>query len=106
MNAVHAQLIGTDKATALGLTVRGSSPVFALCRKLRAAGVDPTRPLHAYRGGVLALRVSSIQEGAALTVKSAGNGSPIFAPMRGATASPMRFPVKAVKSLTAGGTTA
>jgi hypothetical protein len=51
---VLGQMIGSDKATALGLTVRGPSPVLALCRALVAAGVDPNRPLHAYRGDCFA----------------------------------------------------
>jgi hypothetical protein len=40
----------------------------ALCRKLIAAGFDPSRPLCAYRGAVLCLRVRSIGEGAQLIV--------------------------------------
>lgn len=72
-SAVHAQLTGIYTATALGLTVRGSSPVLALCRKLVAAGVDPNRSLHAYRGEVLCLVVRSISEGARLTVAEGDN---------------------------------
>jgi hypothetical protein len=39
-----------------------------MCRKLIEAGYDPDRPLHAYRGDVLCLKVRSIGEGAKLTV--------------------------------------
>ena len=46
--------------------------------QLLATGVDPDTPLRVYRRGVLALKVRSIREGARLTVKTAGNGTPIF----------------------------
>ena len=39
-----------------------------------AAGHDPRRPLHAYRGNVLALRVRSIGEGAELAIAGDGVG--------------------------------
>ena len=38
--------------------------MLALCRRLVEAGHDPARPLHAYRGDVLALAVTSIGLGA------------------------------------------
>jgi len=44
------------------------APVLAVCRKLTSAGFDPSRPLHAYRGDTLSLKVRSIGEGARLTV--------------------------------------
>jgi hypothetical protein len=54
----------------------------ALCRKLIAAGYDPTLPLHAYRGDTLALKVCSIGEGAHLWetygAQQAGIDSGIF----------------------------
>jgi hypothetical protein len=34
---------------------RGHAPVLGLCRALLAAGYDPRRPLHAYRGDTVAL---------------------------------------------------
>jgi hypothetical protein len=71
---VLGQLIGSDKATATGITVRGPSPVLALCRKLVAAGVDPNRSLHAYRGDLLCLVVRSIGEAAQFDVNSKGTG--------------------------------
>jgi hypothetical protein len=42
--------------------------VLALCRRLLAAGVDPGRPLCAYRGDKLSIAIRSIREGAAHTV--------------------------------------
>jgi hypothetical protein len=66
--AVRADLIGSDRRAAEGLTARGSAPVLGLCRRLLAAGVDPGRPLCAYRGDMLSIAIRSIREGAALTV--------------------------------------
>jgi hypothetical protein len=89
---LRAVLIG-DTCTAAGLAARGAGPVLVLCRLLIEAGHDPARPLCVYRGKVLALTVRSIGEGAQLTVRTAGNGCPIFATERGcegATASPAR----------------
>jgi hypothetical protein len=43
------------------------------------AGHDPATPLEAYRGSTLCLRVRSIGEGAALTVKDGRDGKPRFA---------------------------
>ena len=64
-----------------------------MCRQLLATGVDPDTPLRVYRRGVLALKVRSIREGARLTVKTAGNGTPIFTVddgYKGAAAPPAR----------------
>jgi hypothetical protein len=67
--AVSAELIGSDTASAASITARGAAPVLQLCRLLVAAGIDPGRPLHAYRhNNVLCLIVCSIGEGAKLTV--------------------------------------
>jgi hypothetical protein len=76
---IRAEITGSDKCEAEGYTARGSSPVLALCRLLVQAGVDPALALQCYRGDVLALRISNIGAGARLTVKTAGNGAPIFA---------------------------
>jgi hypothetical protein len=67
---IRADLSGADTCTAHGLTVRVAAPVFALCRKLVEAGHDPARPLHAYRGSMLPLTVSSIGWGAKHTVET------------------------------------
>ncbi len=69
---IRAALIGSDRCVAGGISVCAAAPALALCRKLVSAGHDPRRPLHAYRGNVLALRVRSIGEGAQLAI--AGNG--------------------------------
>jgi hypothetical protein len=90
---IRAMLNGSDKCSAAGLTGRSTTPVLALCRELLAAGVDPDRAMDVYRGATLALRVRSICEAARLTVRSAGNGAPIFALDRahgGAVAPPVR----------------
>jgi hypothetical protein len=53
---------------------RAYAPVPALCRALVVAGHDPHRPLHVYRGHVLALVVGSIGDGARLRVAIHGIG--------------------------------
>jgi hypothetical protein len=67
--AVRAELIGSE-----GFTARANSPVLALCRLLIAAGIDPDRPLNAYRDDMLALRVRTIGEAADLEINSKGTG--------------------------------
>ena len=66
---IRAVLIGSDRCEAEGIIARGYAPVLDLCRALIKAGHDPKRALHAYRGGVLALAVRSIGEGARFTVE-------------------------------------
>jgi hypothetical protein len=66
--SIHATLVGSDRCEAEGISAQGASPVLAFCRKLLAGGIDPTRPLLAYRGKVLCLTVQSIAEGARLAV--------------------------------------
>jgi hypothetical protein len=93
---IHACLIeigGIAECSACGITVRGASPVIALCRKLIEAGYDPARPMEIFRGPVLALRARSIGEAARLKVSTAGNGAPTFVidpEYGGVTASPVR----------------
>ena len=67
--AIVAQITGSNRCDAEGLTVTGHAPVLAVCRKLIEAGYNPDRSLHAYRGDVLCLKVRSIGEGAKLTVR-------------------------------------
>jgi hypothetical protein len=67
-DVIRAQLIGSDRSSANGLTARGTSPVLQLCRSLVAGGIDPDRPLHAYRGDTLCLVARSIGSAARLTV--------------------------------------
>jgi len=71
---IRAELVGSQMARAEGITVTSSSPVLALCRQLVEAGHDPSTPLHAYRGDVLALRVKSIGLGARLEINGNGTG--------------------------------
>jgi hypothetical protein len=90
---IHGELAGSDRAMALGLSVQAHAPVLSLCRKLIEAGCDPARALHVFRHTILELAVRSIEEGARLTVKTAGNGCPIFAldaAWEGAAAPPER----------------
>ena len=85
---LRAELTGADRCDALGLTARAYAPMLALARLLIEAGHDPNRPLHAYRGDVLALAVRSIGEAARLEINAKGTG---FAPARAVrTASPAR----------------
>ena len=71
---VHAELVGSHQCRAEGFTARSSSPIFAICRALIAAGVCPDRPLHAFRDGMLCIVVRSIAEGARLIVKDRASG--------------------------------
>ena len=73
---IRASLTGSDCCSALGITKLGHVPVLGLCRALIAAGHDPTRPLHAYRGDVLALAVRSIAKGSRLTIEDDRHGRP------------------------------
>lgn len=70
MIRIRAELSGSDRCSAEGITASAPSPVLAICRKLVEAGFDPATPLEAYRGDVLALRVRSIGEGARLEIGS------------------------------------
>jgi hypothetical protein len=91
--AIAAELTGSDRCTAIGITARGHAPVLALCRRLIEAGIDPDRPLHVYRGDTLALAVHSIGEGARLTVQDNRLGHPRFVrwrPRSDGAALPMR----------------
>jgi hypothetical protein len=84
MTVIRANLIGSNQATAAGVTVSGrNAPALALCRALVEAGHDPATPLEAYRGTTLCLRVRSIGEGARLTVReSTDDGRPRFVTYR------------------------
>jgi hypothetical protein len=91
--AITAELIGSDRCAAIGITARAYAPVLALCRRLIEAGIDADRPLHVYRGDTLALIVRSIGDGAALTVEDNRFGTPHFRrsrPRSDGAALPMR----------------
>ena len=79
---IRAQIANSDRCEADGFSVRAAAPVLAMCRKLLAAGYDPDRPLHAYRGDVLALKVRTIGDGAKLTVEDSRHGTPVLRPFR------------------------
>src|SRR5215472_14932232 len=80
LQLVRVDLAGDDccRCQEIDAAVTANAPVLAMCRQLLATGVDPDTPLCVYRRGVLALKVRSLREGARLTVKTAGNGTPIF----------------------------
>jgi hypothetical protein len=71
---LRAELNGSDRCSAVGITAHGHTPVLMLCRLLVAAGHDPARELHAYRGETLCLTIRSIGEAATLDVNSKGTG--------------------------------
>jgi hypothetical protein len=75
---IKAYITGASTCMAEGITATGNAPVLELCRKLIEAGHDPRRPLHAYRGYTLALKVRSIGEGAKYAVGDSKLGTPIF----------------------------
>jgi hypothetical protein len=96
--AIPAELIGSDTASAVDIIARGNSPVLQLCRSLLAAGIDPDRPLHAYRRNVLCLIVCSIGAGAALTVKERPFG-PTFERWTAFPTPPVKPPVAPMPAL-------
>jgi hypothetical protein len=75
---IRAELVG-DRCTAEGITLRAAAPALAICRALISAGYGPARPLHVFRGDVLALTVSSIGRGSRHTVRDNRYGTPILA---------------------------
>jgi hypothetical protein len=76
---IVGELTGDDVASACGITVYSSSPVLGLCRSLIAASLSPDQSMVVFRRGVVALRVRSLQAGAALTVAEPDRGRPHFA---------------------------
>lgn len=85
---IRADIVGSDRCSAEGYTVHGHAPILALCRRLIEKSLDPRRALEGYRGKTLCIKVRSLREGAALIVKTSGNGTPVFAPLDGAAAPP------------------
>jgi hypothetical protein len=81
---LRAELIGSDKCTAAGITARATSPVLAMCRRLIAAGYDPDAALHAYRNDTLCLRIRSIGAAARLEINSGGTGFVVARAVRAA----------------------
>jgi hypothetical protein len=78
LGAIQTSLTGSRTCSALGVSVTGHAPVLALCRALVAAGHDPGRALHAFRGATLCLKVRSIDESSRLTVEDDRHGTPRF----------------------------
>ena len=74
--AVCAELIGSDRCSALGMTAHGTTPVLGLCRLLVEAGLDPATPLDVWRGSTLCLRIRRIGEAAQLTIEDNRHGRP------------------------------
>jgi hypothetical protein len=72
--AIRAELIGSEGCSALGMTVRSTTPILALCRLLIEAGHDPETPLEALRGPTLCLRIRHIGEAAQLEPSPRGAG--------------------------------
>ena len=80
---IRADLIGSDGCEAVGITVRATAPVLALCRRLIVAGYDPALPLELWRGQVFCLQVRSIGEAAQRRLATHGVG---FERLRGCEA--------------------
>jgi hypothetical protein len=78
---IVCQIIGSDRCAYGGLVVKHNAPVLAVCRKLIEAGYDPQRPLEAYRGETLCLKIRTIAVAAKLTVEEGPNG-PRLVPFR------------------------
>ena len=58
LKPIIAQFIESDRCSAEGLEVMANAPGLVMCRKLLEAGYDPDRPLHCFRGEVLAMEIS------------------------------------------------
>jgi hypothetical protein len=77
-DALRAELVSSTFCNVGEIIGRSNTPVLSLCRELLAHGVSPDRALEVYRNGLVALRVRSIAEGAALTVAEGDRGIPRF----------------------------
>jgi hypothetical protein len=71
---IRAELIGSDRCSALGVNEHSPAPVLALCRLLVEAGHDPVTPLEVWRGWTLCLRIRRIGEAAELEPSPRGAG--------------------------------
>ena len=87
---IRAELSGSDRCSALGITAQAAAPVLMICKHLTDAGHDPATPLEAWRGDVLCLRVRSIGEGAKLEINANGTG---FRPRRATDGAPPIAPI-------------
>src|SRR5215468_5088687 len=72
--AIRAELLGSDRCSALEIAAHSTVPVLALCRRLVESGHDPATPLEAWRGSTLCLRIHRIGEAAQLEPSPRGVG--------------------------------
>ena len=72
--AIRAELTGSDRCEALGITAVGHTPILSLCRRLIKAGFNSDRPLIAYRGEIACILVGSIGKAENLDINSKGTG--------------------------------
>jgi hypothetical protein len=91
---IACQIIGFDRCACDGLIAKHNAAVLAMCRKLIEAGYDPERPVEAYRGDTLCLKIRTIAEGGRLTVEEGPNGPRLvpFRPARTCVAAPPMRP--------------
>jgi hypothetical protein len=75
-SVIHAEIIGSHVASALGITVRAEGPVLELCRRLIDAGFDPETRVEAYRGAILCLTIRSIGWGVEYTIMETSKARP------------------------------
>jgi hypothetical protein len=68
-----------DIAIAGDLSARGA---LDMCRRMMAAGADPSAELVCYRNGRIALRIRSLADGAKLVVRETSADGPRFASWR------------------------
>jgi hypothetical protein len=76
LTPIRAELRKSRTCIAEGVTVNAYAPVLEMCRELVGRGHNPARPLRAYRGDVLCLKLSSIGWGAQYTVRDNNCGTP------------------------------
>jgi|SRR6516165_7980297 len=74
---VRAELSGSRRCSALGITIDAYAPVLTLARRLIRAGLPPDRILEVYRGATLCFRVP-LAVAARLRVKDDKDGVPRF----------------------------
>ena len=78
---IRAELVGSRRCSAFGISLQGQAPVCALARKLIAAGFSADLMLEVYRGPTLCFRVP-LGRAARLTVEDSSDGPPRFRPYR------------------------
>jgi hypothetical protein len=100
---IRAEIVGADQCHAEGHRVRGAAPVLAICRKLIAAGLNPDRPLHAYRNTNLCLVIRCIGEAAQFVVDKRRMALAHWKPLSCAEVSPRIAPFEPAASSTPAG---